>query len=85
VNFEEFQNLARLYVVGALDESEITTFDHARRQFGETAEDYIREARQLNAAFALSLRPQPVATDAKEKLMALIRKSGKTGGERLRT
>lgn len=79
MSFEEFQNFARLYVVGALDENEMLEFDTARRQFGEAGEDFIRETRQLSTAFALSLRPQPTRKDAKERLLGLIRKSSAGG------
>jgi hypothetical protein len=75
MSFEEFENQARLYVVGALDDSEMTSFDDARQQFGSRAEAFITECRRLNAAFALSLRPKAPKVDAKEKLMSLIQKS----------
>lgn len=35
MNFEEFENLARLYVVGALDEHEMDCFLEARREWAE--------------------------------------------------
>ena len=72
MSFEEFQHLARLYVVGALDEDEMLAFEDSRRHFGEAAEEFIKECRQLSAAFALSLRPQPPRKDAKEKLLSMI-------------
>ena len=84
MSFEEFQHLARLYVVGALDEEEMLAFEESRRQLGEVAEEFIRECRNLSAAFALSLRPQPPQEDAKEKLMKMIgRKAQEPGGETL--
>ena len=79
MSFEDFQHLARLYVVGALDEEELLAFEAARRSLGEGAEDFIKECRQLSAAFALSLRPQAPRRDAKEKLLDLIEKSGRSG------
>lgn len=75
MRFEEFENQARLYIVGALDDAETVAFSEARKQFGERAELFINECQQLNAAFALSLRPRAPKVDAKERLMALIRKS----------
>ena len=75
MSFEEFENLARLYVVGALDEAEVPIFAQARQAFGQRAEEIIAECQILNAAFALSLRPQPPKEDAKAKLMGLIQKS----------
>ena len=81
MSFEEFQHLARLYVVGALDEDEMLAFENSRRHFGEAAEEFIRECRQLSAAFALSLRPQPPREDAKQKLMKMIGKKAQEQGE----
>ena len=75
MSFEEFENQARLYIVGALDDMETAAFSEARKQFGERAEAFINECSRLNAAFALSLRPRAPKIDAKERLMALIQKS----------
>src|SRR5690242_18354953 len=75
MSFDEFENQARLYVVGALDEHELRAFTAAREHFGERAEEYIQECRKLNAAFALSLRPQAPKVNAKERLMSLIQKT----------
>ena len=75
MNFEEFENHARLYIVGALDDAETVAFSEARKEFGERAEAFINECERLNAAFALSLRPRAPKIDAKERLMALIQKS----------
>jgi hypothetical protein len=83
MSFEDFQHLARLYVVGALDEDEMLAFENSRRDFGESAEEFIKECRQLSAAFALSLRPQPTREDAKQKLMNMIRRNGQ-GEERIK-
>ncbi|MES2568643.1 MAG: hypothetical protein V4710_01160 [Verrucomicrobiota bacterium] len=75
MNFEEFENHARLYVVGALDEKEREAFNIARKDFGLRAEQYVQECRRLSAAFALSLRPHPPRSDAKARLMTLVQKS----------
>jgi hypothetical protein len=75
MSFEQFENQARLYVVGALDDAETAAFQAARAHFGERAEAFISECRKLNAAFALSLRPRAPKVDAKERLMSLIQKS----------
>ena len=75
MSFDEFENEARLYVVGALDGAELAAFTEARQQYGQAAEEFIHECRQLSAAFALSLKPQAPRGDAKQKLMMLIRKS----------
>ena len=40
MSFEEFQNCARMFVVGALEPDEAPEFEAARREFGEKAEAY---------------------------------------------
>ena len=75
MNFEEFQNLARLFVVGALEGEDLDHFQNARGEFGSMAEDYIRECHKLNDAFALSLRPMPPRPETRERLLAQIRAS----------
>ena len=75
MNFEEFENLARLYVVGALEEGEEDAFLEARGEFGERAEAVIAEFRQLNSVFALSLRPHPPHPDTRRKLLQAVRQS----------
>ena len=54
MNFEAFQKQARLYVLGALDPAEMKEFEDARKQFGQKAEDSIRDSQALCEAFALS-------------------------------
>lgn len=73
MNFEAFQNLARLYVVGALDEEDAVDFEKSRLAFGAEAEAFILECERLNAAFALSLRPLPPQPDTKQRLLDRIR------------
>jgi hypothetical protein len=75
MNFEEFENLARLYVVGAIEDGEEEAFQEAREEFGDRAEELIAEFRQLNSIFALSLRPHPPHPDTKGKLLQAIRQS----------
>ena len=81
MSFEEFENEARLYVVGALDGPELAAFTEARQQFGTAAEEFIHDCRRLSAAFTLSLKPQAPRTDAKQKLMMLIRESSAGTGQ----
>ena len=57
MTYQDFQHLARLYVVGVLEEDEMEQFRLGRTLFGEQAEEFINECRKLNSAFALSLRP----------------------------
>jgi hypothetical protein len=75
MNFEEFENLARLYVVGALEDGEEEAFRDARAEYGDRAEAIIAEFRQLNSVFALSLQPHPPHPDTKRKLLEAIRDS----------
>ena len=72
MNYDEFQHLARLYVVGALDEDEMDLFCEGRLLFGDQAEDFIGECRKLNAMFALSLCPLNPHPSTKQKLLARI-------------
>ena len=74
MNFKEFQNQARLYVIGALEAEEIEVFEVARKLFGQAAEDYIAECYGMHEAFALSLRPAKSSEALKERLMAMVRK-----------
>jgi hypothetical protein len=74
MSFEEFQNQARLYVIGALEPEETEAFELARKQFGKQAEDFIAECYYMHEAFALSLRPAKSSDALKERLMAMVRK-----------
>jgi hypothetical protein len=73
MNFEEFQNRSRLYVIGALDSEELEEFERARAKFGKKAEDFITECYGLHEAFALSLRPAKSSAAIKERLMSMVR------------
>ena len=73
MNFKEFQNRSRLYVIGALEPEELEEFEKARKKFGKKAEDYIDECFGLHEAFALSLRPAKASGAIKERLMAMVR------------
>ena len=73
MSFEEFENLARLYVVGALEDGEEEAFLEARQDFGDRAERTLAEFHKLNSVFALSLRPHPPHPDTKRKLLKAIR------------
>ena len=79
MSFEEFEHLARMYVVGALDHEDMERFVQARREFGEEAEVAINEFRRLNSVFALSLRPHAPRPETKHKLLEQIRESLKFG------
>jgi hypothetical protein len=73
MNFEEFQNRSRLYVIGALEAEELDEFETARKSFGQKAEDFIGECYALHEAFALSLRPAKSSTALKDRLMSMVR------------
>ena len=73
MSFDEFQNQARLYVIGALEPEETEAFELARKDFGQKAEDYITECYSMHEAFALSLRPAKSSDALKERLMAMVR------------
>jgi len=76
MSFEEFQNQARLYVIGALEAEETQAFEQARREFGQQAEDYIAQCYSMHEAFALSLRPAKASAELKDRLMEMVRKRG---------
>jgi hypothetical protein len=73
MNFSEFQNQARLYVIGALESEELEEFENARKKFGKKGEDFITKCYALHEAFALSLRPAKASDAIKERLMAMVK------------
>jgi len=78
MNFEEFQHLARLSIVGALDPDEVAQFQAGRLEFGAKAEAFLDECRKLNAVFALSLRPCEPDPRTKARLFARIQENSAT-------
>ena len=73
MNFEQFQNQSRLYVIGALEPEELDEFEKARKKFGKKADDFISKCYALHEAFALSLRPAKSSDAIKERLMAMVK------------
>ncbi len=73
MSFEEFQNRARLFVIGVLEEGEMAEFENARRAFGQKAEDFLTECYSLSEAFALSLKPAKSSEKIKNRLMEMVR------------
>jgi hypothetical protein len=73
MNFDEFQNQSRLYVIGALEPEELEAFEDARKDFGQKGEDFIGECYSMHEAFALSLRPAKSSDALKERLMSMVR------------
>jgi hypothetical protein len=78
MNFEQFQNQSRLYVIGALEPEEVDEFEKARKKFGKKAEDFITKCYALHEAFALSLRPAKSSAAIKERLMAMVKAKKET-------
>ena len=78
MSFEEFQNQARLYVIGALDADEMAQFASARKQFGQKAEQCIADCYALHEAFALSLQPAKASAAIKDRLMTMVRERKKS-------
>jgi hypothetical protein len=73
MSFEEFQNRARLYVIGALEPDETESFEQARKEYAQQAEDFIVQCYDLHEAFALSLRPAKSSDALKDRLMSMVR------------
>lgn len=72
MNYSDFQHLARLFTVGALDQDELEAFTTGRLLFGKRAEAYLRECRDLIAVLALGLDPMEPRPGAKALLMRSI-------------
>ncbi len=73
MNFNNFQNQARLYVIGALEPEELEEFEKARTKFGKKGEEFITKCYGLHEAFALSLRPAKSSDAIKDRLMAMVK------------
>jgi len=78
MNFSEFQNQSRLYVIGALEAEELEEFEEARKKFGKKGEEFITKCYALHEAFALSLRPAKASVAIKDRLMAMVREKKET-------
>lgn len=74
MNFEEFQNQSRLYVIGALEPEELEEFERERKKSGKKAEDFLTQCYALHEAFALSLRSAKASVAIKERLIWMVRK-----------
>lgn len=73
MSFDEFQNRARMYVIGALEPEETEEFEEARKQYAQQAEDFIAQCYDLHEAFALSLQPEKSSDGLKDRLMFMVR------------
>lgn len=74
MTFEEFQNRARLLVVGALEPREVREVQEAEKQFGQKAEAFVQKCYALREAFALSLRSPEASALLRNRLLAMVRK-----------
>ena len=72
MNFEEFQNQSRLYVIGALEPEELEEFERDRKKAGKKAEDFVTQCYALHESFTLSLRTAAVSA-VTERVMAMVR------------
>ncbi|HSH40482.1 MAG TPA: hypothetical protein VK993_17060 [Chthoniobacterales bacterium] len=72
MSFEEFQNRARLYVIGALEPEDTEEFEKARKDYAQRAEDFIAQCYDLHEAFALSLKPEKTSDGLKQRLMSMV-------------
>jgi anti-sigma B factor antagonist len=73
MSFDEFENRARLYVIGALEPCETDEFEEARKKFRQKAEDVLAKCYALYDAFALSLQPANTSAALKERLVTIMR------------
>jgi hypothetical protein len=73
MSFKEFQNRARLFVIGALESEKMPEFEKARSEFGEKGEAFIAECYSLSEAFALSLKPAKASDRIKARLMEMVK------------
>jgi anti-sigma-K factor RskA len=72
MNSEDFESMARLYVLGALESEDTAEFERLRHELGQRAERVIQECERLNSMFALSLRPTPPKASTKQKLLEMV-------------
>jgi len=73
MNFDEFQNQSRLYVIGALEPGEVEEFESERKKSGKKAEDFIGRCHALHEAFELSVRPVKASVAIREQVMSMMR------------
>ena len=82
MNSEDFESMARLYVLGALDPDETAEFERLRHDLGQRAERTIQECERLNSMFALSLRPTPPKPSTKQKLLDMVNAAMQAQGKK---
>jgi len=72
MSFEEFQNCARLYVIGALQREEIAKFECAKKQYGPVAQEVLSECDRLHQRLELSLKPAEKLEAIKARLLSMV-------------
>ena len=85
MNSEDFDSMARLYVLGALDDDELADFERLRHDMGQGAERVIQECERLNSMFALSLRPTPPKPSTKQKLLDMVQSAMAAQGKKVQS
>ena len=75
LSFAEFQNQARLDVIGALSPQELVEFNKGLAAFGPRAQRFLSDCCALRDAFALSLRPPRAAKPLRDRLTSLAARS----------
>jgi hypothetical protein len=73
MDFDELQNYAPLYVIGALEPAEIKDFEEGLEKFGEKAKHLVRHCHALQESFALRLRPRKSLVRLKERVISRVR------------
>lgn len=86
MDFDEFQNYAPLYVIGALEPAEIKNFEEGLEKFGEKAKHLVRHCHALHESLALSVRPRRSLVTLKKRVLSRVRSKllaeGETGSYR---
>jgi len=78
MSFEEFQNYARLYVIGALEPQEIAKFEFAKEQYGPAAQEFVDECNFRHERLELSLKPAKKLEAIKAQLLSMVSRRSPT-------
>jgi len=78
MTFEEFQNYARLYVLGALEPQEIARFEFAKEQYGPAAQEFVDECNCRRERLELSLKPAKKLEAIKAQLLSMVSRRSPT-------
>ena len=75
MDFDDFQNYAPLYVIGALEPAEVKDFEEGLEKFGKKAKRLVRHCHALHESFALSVRPRKSLVTLKQRLISRARRT----------